>query len=93
MNFKSTTVSYKVHKVIHNSVEDYQFIPDMQDPIISEEDWLSVPELRKNRRRPTATGKTSLFSGLVFCADCGSKLHFCDAKSLKPNQEFFRCAN
>lgn len=93
VNFKSTTVSYKVHKVIHNPVEDYQIIPDMQEPIISEEDWLRVQELRKNRRRPTATGKTSLFSGLVFCADCGSKLHFCAAKSLKPNQEFFRCAN
>ena len=52
-----------------------------------------VQELRKNKRRPTATGKTSLFSGLVFCADCGSKLHFCAAKSLKANQEFFRCAN
>ena len=33
------------------------------------------------------------FSGLVFCADCKSKLHFCAAKSLKRNQEFFRCAN
>ena len=93
VNFKSTTVSYKVHKVIHNSVEDYQIIPDMQEPIISEEDWLRVQELRKNKRRPTTTGRQSLFSGLVFCADCGSKLHFCAAKSLKPNQEFFRCAN
>ncbi len=25
--------------------------------------------------------------------DCGSKLHFCASKSLRPNQEFFRCAN
>ena len=58
-----------------------------------ENTWIRVQELRKNKRRPTATGKTSLFSGLVFCADCGSKLHFCAAKSLKANQEFFRCAN
>lgn len=34
-----------------------------------------------------------MFPGLVFCADCGSKLHFCASKSLKKNQEFFRCAN
>lgn len=34
-----------------------------------------------------------MFSGLVYCADCGAKLHFCAAKSLKKNQEFFRCAN
>lgn len=93
VNFKTTTVSYKVHKKIYNAKEDYQIIPDMQEPIISEEKWLRVQELRENRRRPTATGRTSLFSGLVYCYDCGSKLHFCAAKSLNKNQEFFRCAN
>jgi site-specific DNA recombinase len=93
VNFKSTTVSYKVHKKIHNATEDYQIIPNMQEPIISEEQWLRVQELRKHRRRPTATGRTSLFSGLVYCADCGAKLHFCAAKSLKRNQEFWRCSN
>lgn len=93
VNFKSTTVSYKVHKVIHNPKEEYQIIPDIQEPIISEEKWLRVQELRENRRRNTATGKTSLFSGLVYCYDCGAKLHFCAAKSLNKNQEFFRCAN
>ena len=93
VNFKSTTVSYKVHKVIHNPVDQQQIIPNMQEPIVSEEIWLRVQELRENRRRNTATGRTSLFSGLVFCPDCGAKLHFCAAKSLKPNQEFFRCAN
>lgn len=93
VNFKSTTVSYKVHKKIHNATEDYQIIPNMQEPIISEEQWLRVQELRKHRRRPTATGRTSLFSGLVFCPDCGAKLHFCAAKSIKRNQEFWRCSN
>ena len=93
VNFKSTTVSYKVHKKIHNATEDYQIIPNMQEPIISEEQWLRVQELRKHHRRPTAAGRTSLFSGLVYCPDCGAKLHFCAAKSLKRNQEFWRCSN
>lgn len=34
-----------------------------------------------------------MFAGLLFCPDCGAKLHFCAAKSLKPNQDFYRCAN
>ena len=93
VNFKTTTVSYKVHKTIYKPAEEHQIIPNMQEPIIPEEDWLRVQELRQNRRRPTATGRTSLFSGLIFCADCGSKLHFCASKSLRPNQEFYRCAN
>ncbi len=93
VNFKTTTVSYKVHKKIINPVADYQIIPNMQEPIISEDIWLRVQELRKNRRRPTATGRTSLFSGLVYCPDCGAKLHFAAAKSLTRNQEHFRCSN
>ena len=93
VNLKTTTVSYKVHKLIRKPEEEWSIVPNAQEAIIDENTWLRVQELRKNKRRPTATGKTSLFSGLVFCADCGSKLHFCAAKSLKTNQEFFRCAN
>ena len=89
VNLKTTTVSYKVHKLIRKPEEEWSIVPNAQEAIIDENTWLRVQELRKNKRRPTATGKTSLFSGLVFCADCGSKLHFCAAKSLKANQEFF----
>ena len=46
-----------------------------------------------HKRRNTRTGRQSLFAGLLYCPDCGAKLHFCTAKSLKPNQEFYRCAN
>lgn len=93
VNGKSTTVSYKVHKKIEKSQEDYQIISNTQDAIISENTWLRAQELRRNKRRNTATGRRSLFSGLVYCADCGSKLHFCASKSLKKNQEFWRCSS
>ncbi len=93
VNFKSTTVSYKVHKTVYKPEEDWQIIPDMQEPIIDVNTWLRVQELRQNKRRNAKTGRMSLFSGLLFCPDCGAKLHFCAAKSLKPNQEFYRCAN
>ena len=73
--------------------DEWQIIPNTQPAIIDEDTWKRVQELRENRIRPTATGRTSLFSGKVFCADCGSKLHFCAAKSLNANQEHYRCAN
>lgn len=92
VNFKSTTVSYKVHKRIQHSEEDYQIIPNMQEAIIPEEQWLRVQELRKNKRRPTKTGRTSLFSGLVYCYDCKAKMHFAAAKSMTRKQEHFRCS-
>lgn len=45
-----------------------------------------------NRRRNTATGKTNMFAGLLYCADCGSKLCYAAAKSIKEHQEFYRCS-
>ena len=64
----------------------------MQEAIISEEQWLRVQALRKHKRRPTKTGRTSLFSGLLYCYDCKSKMHFVAAKSMKRKQEHFRCS-
>lgn len=92
VNFKSTYVSYKVHKVVHNPESAWQIIPNTQEAIIDEATWERVHELRKNRRRNTATGRESIFSGLVYCADCGSKLYFCASKSITEKQEFYRCA-
>ena len=93
LEYDQMTLSYKVHKTIERPVEDYQVIPNTQEAIISENTWLRVQELRKSKRRNTATGRKSLFSGLVYCPDCGAKLHFCAAKSLKKNQEFWRCSS
>ena len=59
---------------------------------LEEEQWLRVQELRKHKRRPTKTGRTSLFSGLLYCYDCKSKMHFVAAKSMKRKQEHFRCS-
>jgi site-specific DNA recombinase len=92
VNFKTSLVSYKVHKTVHNSEDDWQIIPNTQEAIIDEDTFNRVQELRQSRRRNTATGRTSLFSGLVYCGDCGSKLYFCAAKSIKENQEFYRCS-
>ncbi|MBQ4140113.1 MAG: recombinase family protein, partial [Clostridia bacterium] len=92
VNFKTTLVSYKVHKTVHNPEEEWQIIPNTQEAIIDEDTFNRVQELRENRRRNTATGRESLFSGLIYCADCKSKLYFCAAKSVDENQEFHRCS-
>ena len=52
-----------------------------------------MQEIREHRIRPTATGKTSKFAGLLYCADCGAKLHYCAAKSMTAEQECYRCSN
>ena len=92
VNFKTTTVSYKVHKKMYNDTEDWVIIPNTQESIIDMDTWERVQEIKKHRRRNTATGRESIFSGLVYCGDCGSRLYFCAAKSIKEHQEFFRCS-
>ena len=92
VNFKSSTVSFKVHKTVYNSPEDWVIIPNTQEAIIDMDTWERVQEIKKHRRRNTATGRTSIFSGLVYCGDCGSRLYFCAAKSVKEHQEFYRCS-
>lgn len=34
-----------------------------------------------------------MFSGLLYCADCGEKLYFCTTNSFSPNQDHYVCSN
>jgi len=62
------------------------------EAIISVDVWEKVHDLRKNKRRPTRTGKTNLFSGVAYCADCGEKLYYCTSKSFETRQDHFVCS-
>ncbi|MDL2254322.1 DUF4368 domain-containing protein, partial [Ruminococcaceae bacterium OttesenSCG-928-I18] len=44
--------------------------------IIDVETWEIVRRMRQNKRRVPRYGEPGLFSGVVFCADCGGKLYF-----------------
>lgn len=92
VNGMTSIVSYKVHKKIEYDESEWQIIPNTQEPIIDEETFNIAHEMRKSRRRNTASGRTSMFSNLMFCGDCGSKMYFCASKSTKESQEYFRCA-
>lgn len=50
-----------------------------QEPIIEESVFLIVQKIRQGRRRPTKMGDMGMFSGLLFCADCGGKMYLCSA--------------
>ncbi len=92
VNFKTYTKSYKLKKKLENPKENWAIFYDTQEPIISKEQWERVQELRQNKRRNTKTNKQGLFSGLIFCADCGSKLHFATCKRFDSTQDHYRCS-
>lgn len=94
VNFKTYTKSLKFKKRMMNPKENQRVFEDTQPAIIERGQWERVQELRTNKRRPTKTGKTSIFSGLVYCADCGAKLYYCTCNTYKDDsQDHFVCSN
>ncbi len=93
VNFRSTTRSFKNKKKVERPQEDWQIFKDTHPAIISREDFALVQELRSHRRRPTKTGIISMFSGLVYCADCGQKLYYSATNNYKREQACFFCSS
>lgn len=65
----------------------------MREAIIDRETWARVQELRKQRKRPNRYGEVGLFSGLLFCADCGSVLYQQRYQTEKRKQDCYICGS
>ena len=92
VNFKSYSKSHKLKKRIPTTKEQQAIFRNTHEAIVEEAVFERVQELRANKRRPTKAERQGMFSGLVFCADCGSKLHFATCKSFDGSQDNYRCA-
>lgn len=93
VNFKTYSKSHKLKKRLHNAPENQRIFPNTQPAIIEEQVFARVRELRENKRRPAKQAeRQGLFSGLLYCADCGSKLHFATGKNMTPQQDCYRCS-
>ncbi len=92
VNFKSYSKSHKLKKRIPTTKEQQAVFRNTHEAIVEEAVFERVQELRSNKRRPTKAERQGFFSGLVFCADCGSKLHFATCKSFDGSQDHYRCA-
>ena len=76
INFRTRTKSFKNKKIIKNPTEDWAIFENTHPAIIDRETFGIVQQLRKHKRRPTRRGITSMFSGVIFCADCKRKLYY-----------------
>ncbi len=75
VNFKTEKPSYKTKHSIENPVEKQAIFANHHEPIIDTETWERVQELRKQRKRPNRYDEVGLFSGMLFCADCGHVMY------------------
>ena len=92
VNFKGTTKSFKDKSKIYFPKEQWKIFKNTHEPIIDEETWYTVQRIQENRQRPTKIGKINIFSGHLFCKDCGSKLYYCTSRSYTENKHFYRCS-
>ena len=92
VNFKTYTNSIWDKKQRENPEENRVIFYNTHPAIIEQEVFDKVQEIRQQRHRRTATGKSSPFSGLVFCADCKQKLYYSTTKYFEKRQDFFTCS-
>ena len=92
VNFKTYTNSIWDKKQRETPVENRKVFYNTHPAIISLEVFDKVQELRQQRHRRTATGKSSMFSGVVFCDDCKQKLYYSTTSYFEKRQDFFICS-
>ena len=93
VNFKTTTQSYKCSKIIYNSEDKQAIFENHHEQIIDRDTWERVQELRKQRKRPNRYDEVGLFSGILFCADCGSVMYQQRYQTDKRKQDCYICGS
>ena len=76
VQLRTTTVSYKNHKIINRSEEEMAIVRNTHEPIVSQEIWDKCREVEASvsQGKRDKHGEIMPLSGLMYCADCGDKM-------------------
>jgi len=90
---KTTSVSYKNHKIIHIPDSEQIVKENAHEPIIRREVWEKVQTMNQSvsRGRMDQNNKTHALSGLLVCADCGKKLKLKTSRKGTVETCYFYC--
>ena len=91
VNMKYSTKSYKDKRRVEHPREECMVFENTHPALITREVWDIVQRVRKNRRRPTKMEEQNKYSGLVFCADCGSNMVLHRARTMSASYNHFTC--
>ena len=93
LSMKHTTLSYKNKKQLRRPESEQILVKNTHAPLVSQELWEIVQEVRRHKRRPPKhMEEPNLFSGLVYCSDCGQCLVLCRTEKMREDQYYFRCS-
>ena len=71
---KTISVSYKTKKRRKAEPDELMIFKNTHPAIVDEETWHLAQKLRKTVRKPSYDRPPHPLTGLVYCADCGSKM-------------------
>lgn len=86
VNVKTYINSIWDKKQRETPLENQVVFLDTHERIIEDDVFAKVQEIRQQRHRMTGSGRTSMFSGLVYCADCGARMNYSSTNNYKPQQ-------
>ena len=92
VNCKTTVASYKDKRKIQRPESEWLRFENTHEAIIDQTTWDLVRKVRSSKRRRTSMGDVNKYSGLLCCADCGSKLYFVRGTTIKPENFGFICS-
>ena len=91
---KRGTPNYKVHKVEVKDEDEWIRVEDSHDPIISYDDFQIVKTmLERDTRMSSNEPEGNLFSGFLFCADCGQPMSRKIIPSGKKKYKYYVCSS
>ena len=93
VNFRSTTKSFKNKKRVDRPESEWVIFENTHPAIVDRDTFKLVQKIREGRHRQTRTGKVSIFSGLVFCEDCGQKMYYQSGKKDRRDPPHFMCSS
>ena len=91
VNMKYSTKSYKDKRRVEHPREECMVFENTHPALITREVWDMVQRVRKNKRRLTKMEEQNKYSGLVFCADCGSNMVLHRARTMSASYNHFTC--
>ena len=94
INFKTYSKSFKNKKRLENPEENWKVFHEVHEPIIDRDTFELVQNRlgkTKHRKPKPENGEKSIFTDLLYCADCGRKLWF--HLNTARNIRFFSCSN
>ena len=92
INCRTTVVSYKDKRKKDVPESEWYRFENTHEAIIDKVTWDIVRKVRASKRRRTNMGEVDKYSGLLYCADCGSKLYFVRGTTIKPEAYNFICS-